>query len=198
MRTQSGFTLLELLIAMTLMSLVLVLLYGGLHTTLRASESGEQRAENWNEIGLVEDFIRRQLHQSLTLFRQDPKQGKVVEFAGEPERITVVAPMLAYLGRGGLYVIALEARETGSSGELRMRWQPYRPLGPQSTAVGDESVLLAEVTEAHWSYFGTGQNETTPRWYDRWQDARQRPMLVRLSLKRRGETLPDLVAVLPN
>ena len=45
LRSQSGFTLLELVVAITLMGLVLVMLYSGLRLGLTSWDNGEQRAE---------------------------------------------------------------------------------------------------------------------------------------------------------
>ena len=102
MKPQTGFTLLELLIAMTLMSVVLIMLYSGLRLGIRSWDRGEQQAQSANETRLVQDFIRRQLRQSMTLFRHDQSEGQtVLLFTGEPDNVTVVTPMLTHLGMGG-------------------------------------------------------------------------------------------------
>jgi general secretion pathway protein J len=197
-RNQAGFTLLELLIAMTLMSMVLVLVYGGLRLATRSWDAGEQRAENLTEISLTQDFIRRQLQQSLSLFREDGTKGWVVAFAGEPRRVSLVAPLFAHLGLGGLYAIQLYAVDDGGVGQLRMRWYPYRPADPEGDRAGEETVLLEGVSEVQWAYFGLDPGAQDPHWRDRWQNSQQRPALVRLSLKWRGDPWPDLVAVVPD
>lgn len=198
MRDQTGFTLLELLIAMTLMAMVLAVLYGGMHTAIRGWDSSQRSAERLNEIGLVQDFIRRQLSQSLTLFRNDPDQGQVVEFLGEQDRLRMIGPMLGHLGQGGLYVIELMTAMQGSSGQLRLRWYPYRPGQPIADGDEQETVLLDHVTALQWAYFGAQQGEETPRWHESWLNSKSRPELVRLSLRLRSDALPDLVAVLPD
>jgi prepilin-type N-terminal cleavage/methylation domain-containing protein len=80
----SGFTLLELVVAITLMGLVLVVLYSGFAAGLNGWDSGEQRAEASNRLRLVQEFLRRQLAQSMTVYRTNDQQGKVVVFAGQP------------------------------------------------------------------------------------------------------------------
>ena len=52
-RGQAGFTLLELVVAITLMGLVLVMLYSGLRAGLNGWDSGEARAEATNRLRLV-------------------------------------------------------------------------------------------------------------------------------------------------
>jgi general secretion pathway protein J len=199
MTRQTGFTLLELLIAMTLMGLVLVMLYGGLRLGMRSWDIGELRAEKVNETRLVQEFIRRQLKQSMTVFRQDEIEGRVVEFVGSEKTLTMVAPMLTYLGLGGLYVIQFDVVETDETGYLRMRWHPYRPeiTALDLTDEEDESTtLLAGVSDLQWSYFGYEQPDRDPEWYAQWENTRQRPLLVRLRVALQEETWPELVAEL--
>ena len=100
---QSGFTLLELVIAITLMGLLLVVLYSGLRLGLNSSESGGQRAEASDRLRSVHEFLRRQLTQSMTVYQPNEQKEQVVVFAGQPNNVEFVAPMLTQLGQGGLY-----------------------------------------------------------------------------------------------
>jgi general secretion pathway protein J len=201
MTRQTGFTLLELLIAMTLMGLVLVMLYSGLRLGMRSWDIGELRAEKVNETRLVQEFIRRQLKQSMTVFRQDETEGRVVEFVGGEKTLTMVAPMLTYLGLGGLYVIQFDVVETDGTGYLRMRWHPYRPVITEADLTDEEdesTTLLAGVSDLQWSYFGAEQPDRDPDWYAQWENIQQRPLLVRLRVVLQEETWPELVAELPD
>lgn len=194
---QQGFTLLELLIAMTLMGLILAILYGGLRLGMRSWEVGGQRAEQINEMRLVQDFIRRQLTQSMAVFRTDEDAERVTVFAGEPEQLTTVTPMLLFLKLGGLYVVQFDMVEEGDNGQLRMRWYPYRPNAQEEEIETQQAVLLSGVSELKWAYFGSREDGQEPSWYERWENNQRRPELVRLSLVVREEPWPDLVARLP-
>lgn len=192
-RRPAGFTLLELVVAITLMGLILVVLYGGLRLGLNGTDSGEQRAEASNRLRLVQEFLRRQLAQSMTVYRTNDQQEKVVVFAGQPNGIEFVAPMLTQLGQGGLYRIRIDAGD----GRLRMRWRLYRADEP---AAGEEreTVLLEGVSAMEWAYFGPERDndQEPPRWRSDWSSAERRPLLVRLNLAQQGEPWPDLVAPL--
>lgn len=203
MKNQTGFTLLELLIAMALMSLVLVMVYGSLRLGMRSWNVSAQRAESVNEVRLIEDFIRRQLRQSMTVYRQDPEQGQVVVFEGDSDRLTFVAPMLSYLGMGGLYVIQFDVVQSQGSDRLRMLWTPYRPivesgLQTKKTPAPEETILVNGVSDLQWEYFGAVEENQEPQWYERWPGVQQRPQLVRLNLSVNGQRWPDLVARLSN
>ena len=192
-RRPAGFTLLELVVAITLMGLILVVLYGGLRLGLNGTDSGEQRAEASNRLRLVQEFLRRQLAQSMTVYRTNDQQEKVVVFAGQPNGIEFVAPMLTQLGQGGLYRIRIDAGD----GRLRMRWRLDQADDP---AAGEEreTVLLEGVSAMEWAYFGPERDndQEPPRWRSDWASTERRPLLVRLNLAQQGEPWPDLVAPL--
>ena len=195
---QFGFTLLELLIAMTLMGLVLGLLYGGLRLGARSWDAGEQRAEQLSEMQAVHDFIRRQLRQSLEVFRNS-QLGRVLAFQGESQRLLIVAPMFEHLGRGGLYYIEFDVLQDVDGDVLRMRWYPFQPgdLDEREDDIdmqdAEETILLADIADVKWAYFGINAVGENPDWFDEWDNPLQNPTLIRLSLTIREAAWPDLV-----
>jgi general secretion pathway protein J len=193
-RRQAGFTLLELIVAITLMGLVLVVLYSGLRLGLNSWDGGEQRAEATHRLRLAQEFLRRQLAQSITVYQINDRREQSVVFAGRLDEIEFVAPMLAQLGQGGLYRMRIEAVD----GRLRIRWRPYLPTNPEA-GEERETVLLEGVSEVEWAYFGPEQDnepESPPRWRSDWTSTQRRPQLVRLNLNLDGNPWPDLVAAL--
>jgi len=192
-RRPGGFTLLELLVALTLMGLILVVLYSGLRLALNSSDSGEQRAEATQRLRLVQEFLRRQLAQSMSVFELNDQQEPKVVFSGQADGVEFVAPMLAQLGQGGLYRIWIGA----SDGRLRMRWRLYRPNDPEP-GEERETILLEGVSTTEWAYFGP-ERENDPRppsWRSAWSSSERRPLLVRLNLTWGDEAWPDLVVAL--
>lgn len=195
---QTGFTLVELLIALTLMGLILTVVYGGLRLGMRSWEAGEAQTGRVNEVRVVYDFVRRQLQQSLEVYA-NTERGRVIAFVGEPQQVQLVTPLLEHLGRGGLYQVTLDRVDNGGTDSLRMRWRPFQTGIPGVTQSDDdetaseEAVLLTEVTDLEWAYFGATQPNEAPVWADRWDNLLVRPLLVRLKLSVRGEPWPPLV-----
>ncbi|MGF1526390.1 MAG: type II secretion system protein J [Candidatus Competibacterales bacterium] len=199
-KRSKGFTLVELLVALTLVAMVLVMLYGGLFTAMRSWDLGEARAVATNELRIVQDFVRRSLRQSRTVFKSDDRGRRVVAFEGDEQRLTFVTPLLEHLGLGGLYVLEFTAVDHEDQWALQLRLYPYRfqedLIDPEEE--GEENLLLLDVTDLKWSYFGADEPLQDPEWRDAWDNPRIRPELVRLELAWRGDPIPPLVVPLYN
>lgn len=197
-----GFTLLELLIAMTLLGLVLVVMYSSLNISMRGWDKGSDRTEIVNELRLVQEFIRTQLRQSITVYQNDPVEGRVIFFDGKKDTIGWVAPMLTFLGRGGLYFVQLDIVEEQDNDVLRLSWYPYHPDlnedNPPDPDSIEETVLLSRIESFSLSYFGAEEVGEDPEWFDDWESLLERPQLVRMEITTPDIDWPPLVVALAN
>src|SRR5581483_3992694 len=93
--TCDGFSLLEMLIAMSLFGLVATLLFGGLHIGTRVMESGGRHSEQASRLSVAFEFLRGQLAQALPIERAGGERiegKKPVEFEGNPDSVAFIAP----------------------------------------------------------------------------------------------------------
>lgn len=95
----TGFTLVELLLAITLMSILLGLTYTGLRAAARSSERGEIMLAAGGEMRASHQFVRRQINQMLPLSFAvtDDSDAIRIVFVGDAKHIQYVAPMPGYL-----------------------------------------------------------------------------------------------------
>ncbi|CAH1191098.1 Type II secretion system protein J [Candidatus Nitrotoga sp. BS] len=194
----AGFTLLELLIAMSLLGLILALLFGGMRLGARSWDAGEMHAENSTHLALLQGFLRRELSQ-VTPFHWKKKADMNLAFIGEPDNIKMVAPIAVRLGAGGLFLISLELAQDNDFGQLVMKRAIPVADSVDFTALENvEKIVLAEhVQEVSFAYFGAETKDAEPQWQDQWgnKDSQQHlPYLIRVRVKfSNGRVWPDLV-----
>lgn len=155
----AGFTLLELVVAISLTSLLTVVAYGSLNISLKAVGRGQVAAERLQELRVGQNILERSLSSAV--------QGSLAEqtyFFGDPRqmRFFTIEPLEAY-NLGGVYHwrVLLGQDEAGNgvlAAEQTKNVNWYRD--PEGVEV--RQIIISGVAEAHFSY-GTGGEE-----YENW------------------------------
>ena len=176
-RTQSGFTLIEVVLAMILVALIMGIAVGGIRMSRKAAENGERRIEATNSIRVTQEFLRKQLARTLPLaFAMDRTEGKNYVFEGADNEITFVAPMPGYLSKGGPYVQRLSIER----GELHFY---HRMLLSEDEDEDEPVILLDRIRRGHFEFRGIDEEGKLGDWSDEWEDASRTPMMVRVELE---------------
>lgn len=185
-RCSRGFTLVELLVGLSLLSLLTLLLFGGFRFGLRAWEVGSARLEGADAVASAQGLLRREFSEAQPVLVGTPTEATPVLFSGAADRLTFVAPLPAHRGTGGFHVFELALRPAGGTAptnELLLRWHLYRA---DDTAPGfdpkDESVVLAGVDAIELSYFGPPTQGAAAQWLKLWDGRLGLPKLVRLQV----------------
>ena len=195
-RRSQGFTLLELLIGMTLVGFILSLLFAGLNLGTRSWEAGEQRMVTSSRQAVVVDFIRRAIEQTYPLRWRVGEEDRLA-FAGEAESPRFVGTVAMHDGASGNHLIALDLIDGETGRDLVMRWQLPDPGAPGFEPIeqAEPKVLIKAVKEMAFAFFGVQSETEDPAWHDQWLDQKTPPELIRLQLTmENGETWPDIVA----
>ena len=182
-RRTAGFTLVELLVAITLLGLIAVLLAGGLRFGARAWERGSEVAEDASDLALVQAFVRRQLGGARPLRRRGEELAKALDFVGEPDGVEFVVLMPAHLDVPGFYRIAFRLERDQDGRHLLMERRTF-DLGDDLGAgkVLDQRILIDRIAGGEFTYFGAAEEGDPPQWREQWQDATILPELVRLKM----------------
>lgn len=211
-----GFTLVELLIALVMLSVITLLLYSGLRLGSRAWEGVETVSERSTDLRLARNFIARSLRQALPIKLSVNGREQLV-FSGKQDRLEFVAPLSAHVGIPGLYVLRLEL-ESQAGGPPRLvltRWlrhadilngdsdsPAWEPLEDASVFAGQgqeldqdlaggaygRSLLMEQVGRFGLSYYGVARGERFAQWHQDWVEQDQLPHQVRLDLTRTDQT----------
>lgn len=180
-----GFTLVELLIALTLIGLLSVVLLGGLRFGTRVWETGHERSAASAEIEGLHGLLRRQLSQARLPAQGPGAPADTASFVGTSERVRFTAPLPDYVGVGGLYRFELAPVERGEGAALELAWQLYRP--DRSEWFEEETlsrrILIEGVERLRVRYFGTSEAGEEPQWHDSWDSPGALPALIALELE---------------
>ncbi len=181
---QAGFTLLELLVALTLLGLVLAAIFGELRFAARAWDAADARLDRNSELLSVHSFVRQRLQQVHVMPRKSEQEGddSAVVFAGSSRSMEFLSTMPANVSVGGFYEISLSS-EIGRDGRnLFISWRPFDEDGTTIVADGPNNsrVLLRGVREVRFSYFGRTSETVAPQWWDIWPSRDTAPSLIRM------------------
>lgn len=198
---QRGFTLMEMLIGLTLLGFILALLFAGFRLASDSWDAVSARAETTADEQLGRAFVRRLLSQ-LQPLRWRGAMNQPLAFAGESNGLRAVAPISGQAGSGGLRVIELviESGEQGSKGEgplrLVLRHAPLRREAEQFTDTlpqAETRTLLGGLTAAEFRYFGPEKHDEPPRWQNAWTNPERLPRLIAIRASGRDEGWSELV-----
>lgn len=160
----SGFTLVELLIALAMMGLITLLLFSALRIGSRAWDAVELAAERSGALRLARDFLGQVLSQARPVALM-VDGTPVPVFAGDAERLELVSPLAERVGVPGLYILRLTLEDGGGRGRdlILTRWlihpevlegtqgiPPWEPLRDQTGSAG--SAGPADLDEAGGAY----------------------------------------------
>jgi general secretion pathway protein J len=189
----SGFTLVEILIAMTLFSVILVLVFSALHTSNKSWLASERQIETNEEQRLVLSFIKRQISQTVPLLQLDGKENTLV-FKGEEDSLQFVSSLPAHRGGGGLYLLSLSVDE-GLTLHYQVVTSDIELVDELDDEKSKEQLLIANIDKIAFSYFGSEISNETPVWRDQWTDQKRLPDLVsmRITSKSASDYWPEVV-----
>ena len=195
--SEGGFTLMEVLVAMTLLGLLMAALSGSIGFVGRSADRGWEMSERSASLSRVEETMRRLVERS---FPADIKVQTKTRFlfSGTAQRLTLVAYDAAGMTSPGLYVHELEDVAIGNQHRLMFRRRPFTGYSPQtSNSQASEAALLAGDFSFRFSYFGAPRPGVARAWLDEWQFERNLPDLIRLQITDGGGTAWQAIVVRP-
>src|SRR5215467_12505236 len=163
----AGFTLMELLVAITLLSLLSLVLTGSLRFGFTAWARGAEHADSVDQNVLAKDFLRRTIGDAYPYFLPtDPTHGfGYVDFAGSVQSLHFLASAPMALGGRGRVRFGIELERRSSGNELVVTTTPE--LG-EASAKPERKILLSNVETVEFAYFGKKRSGREPDWHDAW------------------------------
>jgi general secretion pathway protein J len=177
---RAGFTLLELLIALCLMSLLTVVILGALGTGARVWEHARVEHRVVEETVVARKFLRRWLEQAYPLVDRSEPLRPVMVFQGTNERLDLVAPVPGGIMPGGLAHYSVFVQRNDGRSDLLVTMRHER--ADENITTHSSSILIENISDMSVAYFGAQRLADLEAWHDAWSDATNLPRLVRISI----------------
>ena len=189
-----GFTLVEVLVVISLLSLLMLAMGSALRTTAQTEERVDQRLQRTDEIRVASGFLRSVLGRVSARKKAVPLAvgENPFIFSGENHELRWIGIMPARYGAGGRYHfrLALEALPAGQA--LVVRFTPWiDDVASLDWSRAETYALVADVAKMALRY--EDANVEPPVWTSRWSVPDRLPQRVTMSLSTLHGPWPDLV-----
>lgn len=192
---QGGFTLLEMVVVVTVLGFLVIGLTQGVRTGLTLWDAQSRRVGETAEL----DAAARTLRGLLSGIAPPPSFGPAIgggggeELKGGAASLSFVGDLPTGLGSTQRADITVEL----SRGRLVLRWTPHRhELSTAAAAPPTETELVGNVERLDLAYWGTSRSGQETGWQTEW-DGPAIPELIRVRLvfgENDRRRFPDLIA----
>jgi len=195
----SGFTLVELLLAVTLLSMLMALTYGGLRAATRATDRGQQVLEESGRLRMAHQFVRKQINQAVPLgFSQEEDgaslagESPIMEvFWGGPDSIRFVGPMPGYLGFGGPQVQELSIINGENGKQLVLTHALVQGFEEERLDDRDPIMLIDRIDTAQFQFLARDEEGEIAGWLTSWEDTGSLPVAIALDIEFEEDVYAD-------
>ena len=194
---QNGFTLVEVLVVMTLLSLVVLALGSALRTTAQTEERVDQRLARNDEIRVVTGFLQSVLGRISGEKRQGITSADESPFliSAGPQELVWAGVMPARFGVAGRQFFRLALAEVGGSSSLVLQFTPLEEsVLPTAWDQAASEVLVRNVAAFALQYQDAAQDQ--PEWLAAWQSKDRLPSHVLISMEAANVAWPPLVVAM--
>ncbi len=218
-RHRNGFTLVELIVSMTILGLVVSVLYGSLHVGLKSVDTSESKSEVFQRIRITREILTGVLRSAyLTPSSSDWTVFIGEEFFGKGEAGKMDEGKIAFLGENdqrdgrphdrlhfnslmdypdgsriltSIHLDFSEDRNYGGRDLLLVRKPRFGPWEPDTVR------LIQGIQEIDIRYLRTDDMDE-PEWLDEWDSESELPEAIEINMSWEQETETELrVAYLP-
>jgi general secretion pathway protein J len=184
-RPDDGFTLLELLVTLTLLALLSAALLGGIRYGTQIWTRSESAATDDNHARAVQADLADAMEHIYPAFVATIRTG-FVDFDGRADRISFLAPDRALPGSLARIVIGTDPGDAS-----QLVYASRLELAPDQQP--KKRILASVLTALAFTYYGPADSRSAPGWHTSWQNKATLPLLIRMHVTLAGaRPWPDL------
>ncbi|SEQ51610.1 prepilin-type N-terminal cleavage/methylation domain-containing protein [Amphritea atlantica] len=167
----SGFTLLEMLVAMVITTILLTVVYGSFYQGIRSWRMVSVHSDSEQQQYLLRRHLQQQLQNSL-LIQESQTRNSPIAFEGNEDSIEFVAELSPLQGDAGLYRYRVTLKNEPA--ELDIQITPYGTDNPEQ----QQHLTLATSSPLQFEYSDSAGNDIN--WLERWPYKNRLPQLIRI------------------
>jgi len=170
-----GFTILELLISITMLALIAVIMMGAMRLGSRSVASGERKMEGQERFRTVFSLVDAQVQSQVPLTYED-NGNKKYYFIGDGKNLRFTTNYSIWGGQKGYVIVAykVEADNTGKDA----LYASERVPGIE----GSLDILLIEASEISFEYFYKSPAEEQGKWMEMLSGGTSIPEKIRINI----------------
>ena len=199
LRNNRGFTLLELLIAITISILILVVLGAAMRLGYKSQERGTERGEMMQKVRILEDRIAWLIRGVYPFYLKKPDEKKIF-FDGKSDQVGFVTSSIDTHGTGpedtaGLKWVSIFVDSEG----LKIREKIFFLEDVFDDSNGKVYLLDPEVRKIEFEFFEIKEDEKQGTWISEWDpsDKETVPTAVKvtMTIERNGQKIeiPEMI-----
>ncbi len=184
-----GFTLLEVMISIALISMLVVIIAGAMRLAQRSIEKGELRSDYLERFKVSFLVMDAQIQSAIPLVRADDEAGRLF-FEGSGDAVKFASNYSLTGGYRGYVTVSYQVRQNPEGRSA---------LYVEENNIGVENVremrLLDGMDEIRFEYFRreNDADETPGEWVETWTDELLFPRKIRIHLAWRGQEIQLIV-----
>jgi general secretion pathway protein J len=178
----AGFTLIEVIVAVSVLALIGITVAAGLRSAARGSEAGVSLAASLDDLRVIHERLRPVIASAVPRLAR-VRRTREVAYDGRNDVLTYVTELPPRAVGGGYYRVQLAHDSIADN--LVLSFTPLDTTVDFNTRRDtdvDTVTVLEDVTSFEVDYLGT-QSSSTSRWSGEWRNAEALPQAVRVTLE---------------
>jgi prepilin-type N-terminal cleavage/methylation domain-containing protein len=198
-KIQNGFTLIEVTIAITLLVLIVMTLYGSFYLSERAVAKARARSDESQSLRTFEQFLGGYIRSAYP-YRSSLRDAAVY-FNGDDRSVEFVSALSTSLGGRGMSKVRISSELVGNRGAT-LTLEEEMPVRVSDKSGGEggyrNSIVLAEgLRGLRFEYLDSDPQVQDENWFDEWDGRQKRALPRAVRLVYRGDDGRDISWTFP-